>query len=78
LTGPHQQKLNAIHPPIDRVLLTALKQGKIGGKISAWNDHLQIGWSSFTSPQYEAVISAVRQVVGHELWRIEEYWAGYQ
>jgi hypothetical protein len=69
---------DAIHPPIDRLLLDKLSRGNVAGKGKFWRQHRDIGWSSFTSEQYEAVISAVREATGGQLWRIEEHWIGFQ
>jgi len=78
--GRHGNKLvRNLHPPIDRVLLTALAERNIGGYAKEWRKARQTGWSKFTSEDYENLIAFIRQSLkGKPLWKIEEYWAGNQ
>ena len=79
--GGHEGHANviALHPPIDRLLLDELYLRNIGGLRSQWNIARKSRWSKFTSSQYEDVINAIRKVMGSSpLWRVEEYWRGYQ
>lgn len=78
LNDEQSQKLNAIHPPIDRLLLAELATHNVGGKRNFWRQHRDIGWSNFSSDQYQAVIEGVRTCTGGALWRIEEHWVGHQ
>lgn len=78
LSPRHLSKLNAIHPPIDRLLLAVLIRKDYGGKKSEWKDAQRVGWSAFSSEEYEQVIRAVQQSTPDGLWRIEECWEGYQ
>lgn len=72
----YRDKLNAIHPPIDRDLLTALKAHRVGGLDPLWARLNKVGWSSFDSEQYEHAIHAIRDVTDGVLWRIEQFRAG--
>lgn len=69
-------KANALHPPIDRLLLTSLAARDIGGKAKFWRRQSLKGWSNFTSKEYEEVIVEIRRVTGGALWKIERYWLG--
>ena len=69
----------ALHPPIDSLLLDELYHGNVGGLRNLWSTARKNRWSKFTSEQYEAVITAIRQVMGTSpLWQVEIYWRGYQ
>lgn len=79
--GQHNDvRVQALHPPIDRVLLAELSAHNVGGFRRAWNEARGIGWSNFTSKQYEKVIMNIRTALGNNapLWEIEQYWRGYQ
>ena len=78
LPDVQQRKLNAIHPPVDRLLMTQLTTYNAGGVAAFWRHYRDIGWSAFDSSQYEAVIDAIRALTKGELWRVEEYWVGFQ
>jgi hypothetical protein len=72
-------KLNALHPPIDRLLLDGLAQSSTGAAAAAWRKWRSEGWSKFNSDQYEAVIAAIRTKAHcRPLWEIEEFWVGHQ
>ncbi|QRM35456.1 hypothetical protein [Microvirga sp. VF16] len=73
-----QEKLNAVHPPIDRLLLTSLIAADTGPRRVIWRKAKETGWSTFSSADYEAVIEAVRDFTSGELWKIERHWSGYQ
>lgn len=79
--GGHHAHANvqALHPPIDSVLLKELSAQNIGGHRRAWNEARRIRWSNFDSQQYETVINNIRQSMPNQaLWEIEQYWRGYQ
>ena len=81
LSKDFQNKLNAIHPPIDRVLATGLNNSRDADILSHSEIRklvLRKGWSSLESAEYESVITAIAQVARGELWKIENYWQGYQ
>jgi hypothetical protein len=67
-------KINALHPPIDRLLLKSLSTRDVGGKASFWHRQSLRGWSNFTSEDYEATIVEIRRVTEGALWKIEKYW----
>lgn len=79
--GLHEEeKVKMIHPPIDRVLLKELARTRVGN-VDVWKTAIQIGWSTFSSEQYENVIDAVQKTM-HERncpsWKIEACWVGHQ
>ena len=71
--------VQAVHPPIDSVLLDELSARDIGGNRRVWNEARRIRWSKFDSKQYEAVIESIRSSMANQaLWKVEEFWQGYQ
>ena len=73
---PHVQ---ALHPPIDALLLDELYQGDVGGLRKIWSVARKQRWSKFDAGQYQAVIDGIRVALdGQPLWRVEAYWRGYQ
>lgn len=79
--GGHHAHANvqALHPPIDSVLLDELSAQNIGGNRHAWNEARRIRWSNFDSQQYETVINNIRATMPNQaLWEVEQYWRGYQ
>ena len=79
-----QSKVDAIHPPIDRVLLTALskdKNEKLNERDEFWREKAKNGWSNFDYDEYETVIKKIKEVQKEKkepLWMIEYAWQGYQ
>ncbi len=78
--GHHNnEKVQALHPPIDSLLLKELSSQNIGGLQQAWNEACMIRWSKFDSSQYETVIRNIRSSIPNQpLWTIEQYWRGFQ
>lgn len=78
--GCHQNdRVAALHPPIDSVLLKALADADVGGNAPAWKKAARTTWSRFDSDDYEEVIHTMRaSLKGVPLWAIEEYWKGNQ
>ncbi|MBI2393239.1 MAG: hypothetical protein HYV09_26880 [Deltaproteobacteria bacterium] len=78
--GHHDdERVAALHPPIDGLLLDALAKGNLGGQRNAWRRARGLRWSHLNSKQYQEVIDAIRVALdGEPLWRIEEHWRGYQ
>jgi hypothetical protein len=75
----NHERVRAIHPPIDRLLLEELSQRNIGGRKKIWNEARKIRWSNFNSEQYEKVIHNIRESMeGAALWQVEKYWRGHQ
>ena len=69
----------ALHPPIDAVLLKSLRSEEVGGAQEHWRKAEKAKWSKFSSDEYEAVISHIKTHMGRNpLWKIEEYWQGFQ
>src|SRR5262249_44866632 len=73
-------RVQALHPPIDSLLLDELWERNIGGLRPEWAKARRIRWSKFTSDQYQSVIDSIRAALGRELplWHVEQYWRGYQ
>lgn len=73
---PH---VSALHPPVDRLLLTALSSSADPSIRRHWRDLGKPSWSNFDSATYEIVIELIRATVGTApMWMIEEYWRGHQ
>lgn len=69
-----KEKANALHPPIDRLLLSNLAAKDIGGKGKLWRNQWLKGWSNFNSEDYQEIIDNIRGVTDGSLWKIEQYW----
>ena len=74
-----QDRRDAIHPPIDRLLLNGLIENKhnnqlVADRIDIWRYYRKKAWSKFDSADYEKVISEVRSVTQGQMWKIEAYW----
>lgn len=67
-------KVKAMHPPIDRLLLKALRD-----ECPAIWQGQNLSWSTFDEEQYVDVINRVKRTVGTDepLWKIERYWRGF-
>jgi len=78
--GHHEdERVKAMHPPIDEVLLKRLAELNVGGFGKQWKKARETRWSKFTSGQYEEVIRLIRKALRDEpFWMIEEHWAGHQ
>lgn len=79
--GGHEAHVNvsALHPPIDSLLLDKLHADNVGGQSEVWATARKQRWSKFNSNQYDKVIFAIRTAMGDDaLWKIEQYWRGYQ
>lgn len=73
---PHVQ---ALHPPIDSLLLEELYSHDVGGLRKTWARARKQRWSKFDAGQYQEVIDAIRSALaGQPLWQVEAYWRGYQ
>ncbi len=71
-----QDSVRFLHPPIDSSLLKTLAELNFGGYGKAWIEH---PWTTLDSEQYEHLIALIRESLrGEPLWKIEEYWKGYQ
>jgi hypothetical protein len=72
------QSINALHPPIDRLLLNELAQND-AKRAKEWRRYRDKGWSKFSSKEYEEVIDLiVEHQNGAPLWKVERYWPGHQ
>ncbi|MCO7572623.1 hypothetical protein NJH78_21770 [Pseudomonas chlororaphis] len=73
---PHVQ---ALHPPIDKLLLDELYHQDIGALKAVWRQARKQRWSKLDTEQYQAVINGIRDALqGKPLWHIEFYWRGHQ
>ena len=73
----YENKINALHPPIDRLLLQKLAEKNVGGLRNFWQEKENKGWSKFSSDDYEDVIRHIKDVTNGHLWEIEEFWPGF-
>lgn len=73
------ERVRALHPPIDSVLLKELARRNIGGARQVWVAAQAWRWSKLDSDQYELIIHNIRIAIPHlALWEIERYWQGHQ
>jgi len=73
-------RVQAIHPPIDEVLLKELASENVGDAAKEWRRFRNLRWSKYDSQTYESVIKLIRKSLPENapLWTIEKYWQGYQ
>ncbi len=74
-------RVQALHPPIDSLLLDELYRQDVGGSRYEWGKARATRWSKFTSDQYQNVIKSIRKWALSQnvpLWEVEQYWRGYQ
>jgi len=79
--GGHEshENVEALHPPIDSLLLEELYIHNVGGLQATWDTARKLRWSNFDSEQYQAVIGGVRlAMAGKPLWQVEAHWRGFQ
>ena len=73
------ERVKALHPPIDSVLLEKLYSENFGDRRQFWNVVRKKGWSKLGSKLYQKVISDVRDSMPNQaLWKVEQYWQGYR
>jgi hypothetical protein len=79
LRGYEDARVGALHPPVDRILLSELIKKDPVNK-TQWRCLRDRGWSNFDSSDYEVAIAGIRKAlgVGAPLWQIEQWWQGYQ
>lgn len=73
-------RVQALHPPIDGLLLKELYRKNVGELRQEWSKARTIRWSKFTTDEYQNVITSIRSALGKNvpLWHIEKHWRGYQ
>jgi hypothetical protein len=72
-------KVQALHPPIDSLLLQKLARDDFGGKARLWSKAYKARWSKFDLETYENVIQEIRESLnGEPMWQIERFWKGHQ
>jgi hypothetical protein len=75
----NDDRVKALHPPIDSILLKELQDKNVGGYKNEWKKYREKRWSNFSSEDYEKVIQLIDQVSdGEPLWMIEKYWNGFR
>lgn len=71
------ERVQALHPPIDSLLLKHLSELNVGGYAESWKQTARKRWSKFESEDYEQVVALIRESLrGAPLWMIEEHWRG--
>ena len=89
LSANEREKVNAIHPPIDRLLLNSIKtnlkqiyaDSEIEEKRKFWRSKDIQSWSLYEARDYKKVIGEIKQIQkkrNQPLWMIEAYWPGHQ
>jgi hypothetical protein len=79
--GDHNnERVKCLHPPVDALLLHSLADNNFGGHAREWRRFLMTRWSKFDSKTYQSVIDLMRNSLpaGEPLWKIEQFWGGYQ
>lgn len=79
--GHHDhERVKALHPPIDALLLSELAKQDVGGFKKEWRKFRDLRWSKFESADYQGVIDLIRKALPPDepLWKIEEHWEGHQ
>lgn len=78
--GHHvHERVAALHPPIDSLLLDSLAKANLGGLGGVFKKARRLRWSNLDSQQYQAVIDAmVAAFPGQPLWQVEEHWRGHR
>lgn len=76
----HNKLVNALHPPIDSVLLKGMEaddRKSNSANLARADFFRDQRWTTFESKDYEEVIKKVREKLGSKspLWRIETYWS---
>jgi len=76
----NDDRVKAIHPPIDAVLLTELAAENFGNAASEWRKFKNLRWSKYDSDTYQSVIDLIKNSLpaNAPLWTIEKYWQGHQ
>ena len=75
----NKAKVDAVHPPIDGLLLKKLIEEKIIDRGWQKNDDVADGsrWRGMSPENYSFLIAKIGERTDGELWRIEEYWKGH-
>lgn len=79
LSSENIAKQNAIHPPIDRLLLAELYKDNAFGERKFWKKYMQLGWSNFGQDDYRNCVEMMKsKLLSRPMWEIEKYWKGFQ
>ena len=89
LSANEREKVSAIHPPIDRLLLNSIKtnlkqiyaDSEIEEKRKFWKSKDIQSWSLYEARDYKKVIGEIKQIQekrNQPLWKIEAFWPGHQ
>jgi len=74
----YTQRCEALHPPVDSVLLHELALRGQGGLGREWRQLRDRHWSNFDEEHYVEAIRLMKQVTGNRPWQIEALWKGHQ
>jgi hypothetical protein len=79
--GSHEhERVKALHPPIDSLILASLAKNNIGGYKKEWRKFSMIRWSKLNCQEYEELIGKLRSCFGinNGFWQVESHWQGYR
>jgi hypothetical protein len=79
--GSHEdERVKALHPPIDSLILDSLIKNNIGGYKKEWRKFSRIRWSKLNCQEYEDLIAKLRSCFGinNGFWHVENHWQGYR
>ena len=72
-----RSKIDALHPPIDRMLLKTLWRFE-PSYTKCWKELHDKGWSKIETEDYLKAIKLISKVTNGRLWKIEAGWEGYE
>jgi hypothetical protein len=74
------ERVQGLHPPIDRLLLNELARSNFGGFAREWRTFNKRGWMAFESESYQrTIVDLIRQALqGQPMWMVEQHWRGFQ
>ncbi len=78
--GADEDKIKAIHPPIDSLLLESLVKNNKQFREFYKKELKSKAWSNFNKTDYTKVIGKIKSLLGQSepLWKIEYHWQGFR